>query len=96
MVSDNILRYTEPSNDLVENEEHRRFSIVSKCWHGFDPLGEVSYYHNDITMPRRRIQVECSEINSPLSEGTNRNNRKYRSRVAYALGQCIQQPTYTF
>ena len=74
MVSDNILLDTESSDYLIKNEKGSIYAIIVKYWHSFDPLGEVVYCYDDVTMPPRRIWVKCSEINSSLDEGATKMN----------------------
>jgi hypothetical protein len=51
MVSENFLRDAKTFYYLVENEESCFFTIIIEHWHILDPLCEVVYYYNDITMP---------------------------------------------
>ena len=51
MVSENLLWYTEPNNDLVENEIKYHFNIDLKGRHFLYPLRKVVYNDNDVLMP---------------------------------------------
>jgi hypothetical protein len=81
MVSENILRDTESSYYMIENEKGSSFPVTVKRQHSFDPLNEVVDYYDDIMMSLDGRHVTCSEINPPLGEGTNNNNWEHRSRV---------------
>jgi hypothetical protein len=51
MVSENLFQDTESHYYLFENKKGIGFTIISKCRHTFDPLREVVYFYDDVTMP---------------------------------------------
>jgi hypothetical protein len=51
MVSDNLLQDVEPRYYLIENKESHCLAIIIERWHSFDPLCEVFYCYDDISMP---------------------------------------------
>jgi len=79
MVSDNLSRDIEPCDYLVEQKDSYNLSIISKRCHNIDPLHEVVYGYNDITVPPCLRRVPGSVINPPLGEGANCDNRKHGS-----------------
>jgi hypothetical protein len=85
MVSDNILWDVKPCYYMVKNETSHCFSIIVKRWHSLDPLCEVVYRYDDVTMPPGLIQVTCSKFNPPLGERTNNNDREHVSRMCLHL-----------
>jgi hypothetical protein len=81
MVSDNINRDTELSDNLIEYEKIYSLPIRFHSRHGFDPLGEVVNIHDNVLMPPSRIWVAINEIYSSLSEGTDGNDWVERGLV---------------
>jgi hypothetical protein len=74
MISENITRDTEPSDNLVEHEEGCSLPIRVYSRHGLDPLSEVFDDHDNILVPPSRSWVAIDEIYLPLVEGTDNND----------------------
>jgi hypothetical protein len=81
MVSDNLSQNVEPCYYLVEQKESCDLFVIFERWHNFDPLVEVVYCYDDITVPPFLRGLACSVINPPLGEGTNGNDGKHGSGV---------------
>ena len=47
------------------------FNGVVEGRHGFDPLGEVIDYNEDVLVPISRWRVERHEVYAPFSKGVN-------------------------
>jgi hypothetical protein len=69
MVSDNHLWDVEPCYYLVENKESCCLAIIIKCRHSFDPLCEVVYHYDDITMPLYEIGWHVVKLIPHLVKG---------------------------
>jgi hypothetical protein len=50
MVSDELLRDSESSYNMIEREKGRCFAIVQICQHSFSPFGKVINCDDDIPM----------------------------------------------
>jgi hypothetical protein len=81
MVGEYLSRDAEPCDYLVKQKKSYNLAIIFKHWHSFDPLREVVYYYDDITVPPCGRRVSCSIINPPLGEGTNCDDEKHGSGV---------------
>jgi hypothetical protein len=46
-------------------------SVVVEGGHGFDPLGEVIDYHDNVLVSIVGWRVESHEFNAPFSKGAN-------------------------
>jgi hypothetical protein len=51
MISDNVIRDTEPSDNLVEHEEGCNIPIGFYGRHGFDPLCKLVDSHDNVLIP---------------------------------------------
>ena len=81
MVSDDGVRDTKSSNDMIEYEQRCNFPSIMKCRHRLDPFSEIIHNYNNVSMPPGRVRVTCHEFNAPFREWTNGNYRVKRSRV---------------
>jgi hypothetical protein len=71
MISDNLLRDSKPSYNLIEYEERNSLTIGFKCRHGLRPLSKVVYDHDNVMMPPSRSWVAIHKIQPPLGERIN-------------------------
>ena len=74
MISDNLTRDTEPSNNLIENKEGDSLPIGFNCRHGLIPLSKLFDDQDNVLMPPSRSWVAIHEVHPPLGEGTNGND----------------------
>ena len=74
MVSDNLTRDIEPSNNLIEYEEGNSLPIGFNCRNGLNPLHKVVYDHDNVLIPPSRSWFAIHEVHSPLGEGTDAND----------------------
>jgi hypothetical protein len=81
MVSDDGLRDTKPSDDMIEYEQCCSFPDVIKCRHHLGPLSEIIHIYNDVSIPLDRARVTCHEVNAPFKKWTNGNYRIKRRRM---------------
>jgi hypothetical protein len=51
MVSDDGLRDTKPSNDMIEYEQHYSFPGIIKCRHRLGPFSEIIHGYDNVSMP---------------------------------------------
>ena len=79
MVSDNLLWYSEMSNDLVEYKLCCHFTIGFEGRHCLFPLCEVVYIDNDIFVPPRKNWVAHHVIYPSLGEGPYHDDVDQRS-----------------
>jgi hypothetical protein len=81
MVSDDGLRDTKPSDDMIEYEKCCSFPGVIECRHRLGPLSEIIHSYNDVSISLGRVRVTFHEFNSPFRKWTNRKYRIERSRM---------------
>jgi hypothetical protein len=81
MVSDNGLRDTKTSDDMIEYEQRCSFPDIIKCRHRLDPFSEIIHNYNNVSIPPDRVRVTCHEVNAPFSEWTNENYKVKRSMM---------------
>ena len=60
---------------MVEEELRSSLSSIVKGGHGFDPLGEVIYYNNNILVVIARGGVTFHAVDAPFAEWASRNDR---------------------
>jgi hypothetical protein len=75
MISNNILRDTKPSNDMIEYEQCCSIPGVIKCRHHLSLFSEIIHNYNDVCMPPDRVRVTCHEVNVPFGKWNNKNHR---------------------
>ena len=51
MISNDGLRDTKPSNNVIEHELSSYLTVSGKCRHCFGPFGEVVHGYDNISMP---------------------------------------------
>lgn len=78
MVSDNLSRDTKTRNNLIEEKQCCRFTIIFVSRHGLSPLCKVIYDHYDILVIRCRREITSGKVNAPLRKRTDSDNRKKR------------------
>jgi hypothetical protein len=81
VVSNDGLRDTKSSNDMIEYEQRCSFPGVIKCRYFLGPLSEIIHIYNNVSMLPSRVRVTCHEVNAPFGKWTNENSRVERSRV---------------
>ena len=81
MVSDNILWYTETSNDLVEYKVSFCFVVNFEGTHCLWPICVVVYNDNDIFVPPSKKWISHQVIYPTLGEGPHHDDGKQRSRM---------------
>ena len=74
MISNDDLRDTKSSYDMVEKKLSRSFTISITCGHRHRPFSEIINDNDDITMPPDQVRVTCHEINTPFSKGADGDN----------------------
>jgi len=74
MISNDGLRDTKSSYDMVEKKLSNSFIVNITCGHRLNPFSEIINEDDDICMPPRRARVTSHEFNTPLGKGSNDNN----------------------
>src|SRR6202034_2869716 len=80
MISDDCLRDTKPSDNMIENENCRCSTICLKCRHRLGPFSKIINREDDIRMPPGRVRVTSDEVDTPFAEGPDGNDGMERSR----------------
>jgi hypothetical protein len=75
VISDDSLRDSKLSDDMIEYEQGCIFSGIIECRHHLDPFSEIIHGYDDVSMPPDRVRVTCHEVNAPFCERTNGNYR---------------------
>ena len=75
MVSDKLFRNAELSNDLVEYEMHGCLIIGFNRGHSLSLFHEIINNHYNMMMPPSQSWVAIHEVEPPLGEGTDSDNR---------------------
>jgi hypothetical protein len=75
VISNDSLRESKSSDDMIEYEKCCNFSSVIECRHRLDPFSEIICGYDDVSMPLVRVRVTCHEVNAPFCERTNENYR---------------------
>jgi hypothetical protein len=81
VTSNDGLRDTKSSNDMIEYEQRYSFPSIINCGHRLGPFSEMIHSYNNVSMPLDRVRVTCHEFNAPFSEWTKGNYRVKRIRV---------------
>lgn len=74
MVSDDGLKDTKSSYDMIKKELSCSFTFEIICGHRLGPFSEIIDSDDDITMPSDWASITCHEINTPFGKGSNNNN----------------------
>ena len=76
------------SGNVVEKEKRCNIGLTVEGRHGFDLFGEVINNQNDVFMAVDRRRVAGHEVNHPLVEGTDIDNRmQRRGRCSFLWGK---------
>jgi hypothetical protein len=54
---------------VVEEKTHCFVSGTVEGTHGFNPFGNVIYYHNDVLMSIARWRIASHEVYAPFEKG---------------------------
>jgi hypothetical protein len=73
MISDDSLRDSKLSDDMIEYEQGCIFSSIVECRHRLRPFSEIIHGYDDVSMPPNRVGVTCHEVNAPFFKRTNGN-----------------------
>lgn len=74
MVSDDGLRDTKLSYDVIKKELNHKFIVSIICGHHIGPFSEIIDNDDDITMPPDRARVTFHEVNTPFYKVLDSNN----------------------
>jgi hypothetical protein len=69
MISDNLIRDTEPGDNLIEYEEGNNLPIGFYSRHGFIPLSKLVDYHNNMLMPLAEVGLQSMKSTPHLVKG---------------------------
>jgi hypothetical protein len=70
VISDDSLRNTKASNDMVKKKKCCSPPGIIKCRHRLGPFREIINSYDNISMPPGRVRVTGHEVNAPFSERT--------------------------
>ena len=69
MVSDKLLRNTEPNNNLVEYEMRGRLTVRFKRGHSLSPFHEIINGHYNMMMPPAEARLQSMKSSPHLVKG---------------------------
>ena len=70
MISNDSLRNTKMSDDMVEQKKCCSLPSIIECRHWLGPLSKIINGYNNVPMPPGRVRVTYHEVNAPFSERT--------------------------
>jgi hypothetical protein len=80
---------SKPYYYLVKQKESCGLAIIFKHWHSFNPLCEVVYFYNDITVPPCERRVACSVINPRKMTATCSTVAIVKHNLCFFMGETL-------
>lgn len=74
MIIHKLFGNTEPQDDTIKGKTSEGVSGVVDCGHGFDPLGKIVNYNNDVLVTILGWHVTSHKFNAPFADAACNND----------------------